>query len=76
MPLKLWRFQKLLADNGVPAALCGERALIGVEKDCLAWITNGCTGGIPDLPVFGVWTLLLIEDCCRLLVGVDTEGYC
>lgn len=39
--LKLDRFQKLLADTGVPRLLCGERALVGVESDCLAWMTRG-----------------------------------
>jgi hypothetical protein len=41
VPLKLCRFQKLLADTGVPRALCGERTLIGVEKDCRACVTRG-----------------------------------
>lgn len=35
-PVKLDRFQRLLADTGVARALCGERGLIGVEKECLA----------------------------------------
>ena len=36
VPVKLDRFQRLLAETGVARALCGERAFIGVEKDCLA----------------------------------------
>jgi hypothetical protein len=47
-------FHLLLADTGVPATLCGDRELVGVEKDCLAWVTNGCIGGMPDRPVPGV----------------------
>ena len=69
-PVKLDRFQRLLADTGVARALCGERALIGVETDCLAWTTRGCICGAPDLPVPGVCTLAL--DSCLLPTGVDT----
>ena len=69
-PVKLDRFQRLLADTGVARALCGESALIGVETDCLAWTTRGCICGAPDLPVPGVCTLAL--DSCLLPTGVDT----
>jgi hypothetical protein len=68
-PVKLDRFQRLLADTGVARALCGERVFVGVEKDCLAWMTRGCICGAPGLPVPGVCMLAL--DDCRLLAGVD-----
>lgn len=69
-------FHKLLADVGVPMALCGDRGLSGVENDCLACVTSGCIGGTPGLPVPGVWTFDLVPGgCCRLLTGVDTWGW-
>lgn len=73
-PLKLDRFQKLLADTGVPKELCGERAVTGVETVCLAWLTRGWTGGAPALAVPGVWTLG--RGGWRLLAGVDDCACC
>lgn len=65
-------FHKLLADVGVPMALSGDRELSGVENDCLAWVTSGCIGGTPGLPVPGVLTFDLGPCWCRLLTGVET----
>ncbi len=36
LPLRLCRFQKLFADNGVPVVLSAEFLLTGVEKPSLA----------------------------------------
>jgi hypothetical protein len=55
VPAKLREvFHRVLAESGVSRALGGERESRGVEKDCLAWMTNGCIGGMPGLPVPGV----------------------
>jgi hypothetical protein len=51
----IWGFQKVFAERGVLAALWGDRLWSGVEKDCLAWVTNGCAGGAPGLLAPGVW---------------------
>lgn len=65
-------FHLLFADTGVPTTLNGDREFIGVETDCLAWVTIGCIGGTPGLPVPGVCKADRPDWGCRLLMGVDT----
>jgi hypothetical protein len=71
--VELVDFHLLLAETGVPIALCGDLEFIGVENECLAWVTSGCVGGMLARPVPGVWTFARpVCDSCRLLTGVDT----